>query len=79
MISPYTKAALFVLRLAACGLIIASCGLYATDVFLYLSPQPHPPVSRPVVLALKAMPALAGAALLGKSRAMAAYLTKDLD
>jgi hypothetical protein len=79
MISPYAKAALFVIRLAACGLIILSIGLYATDVFLYLSPQPHAPLSRPSVLALKAVPALAGVALFGKSKGMAIHLTKDLD
>jgi len=76
MISPYAKAALFVIRLAACGLIILGCGLYATDVFLYMS---HHPVSRPAVLALKAVPVLAGAALYGKSKGIAVYLTKDLD
>jgi hypothetical protein len=76
MLSPYAKAALFVIRLAACGLIILSCGLYATDVYLYLS---HQPFSRPAVLALKAVPALAGAALYGKSKAIAIHLTKDLD
>ena len=76
MLSPYAKAALFVIRLAACGLIILSLGLCATDVFLYLS---HRPFSRPAVLALKAVPALAGAALFGKSRSIAIYMTKDLD
>ena len=76
MISPYAKAALFVLRLAACGLIILGCGLYATDVYLYLS---HRPVSRPAVLAFKAVPVLAGAVLYGKSKGIALYMTKDLD
>jgi hypothetical protein len=79
MLSPYAKAALFVIRLVACGLIILSLGLFATDVFLYLSPEPHHPISRPVVLALKAVPALAGAALYGKSKAIAIQLTKNLD
>jgi len=79
MLTPYAKAALFVLRLAACGLILLSLGLYATDLFLYLSPEPHRPISCPSVLALKAVPALVGAALLGKSKGIAIYLTKDLD
>jgi hypothetical protein len=79
MISPYAKAALFVIRLAACGLIILSVGFYAADVFLYLSPEPHRPISRPVVLALKAVPALAGAALYGKSKGIAVRMTKNLD
>jgi hypothetical protein len=79
MLSPYAKAALFVVRLAAGGLIILSLGLYATDVYLYLSPPPHASLSRPVVLALKAVPALAGVALYGKSKDIAVHLTKDLD
>ena len=76
MISPYAKAVLFVLRLIACGLIILGFGLWAGDLYLYLS---HRPISRPVVLALKGAPVLAGAVLYGKSRAMAVHLTKDLD
>jgi hypothetical protein len=76
MISPYAKAALFVLRLAACGLIILSLGLCAGDLYLYLS---HRPFSGPGLLALKAAPALAGAALCWKARPMAIHLTKDLD
>ena len=79
MLSPYAKAALFVLRLVACGLILLSLGLCSTDVYLYLSPQPHPPISRPAVLAFKAVPVLAGAALFGKSKGIALHLTKDLD
>jgi hypothetical protein len=76
MISPYAKAALFVIRLIACGLIILGLGLCASDLFLYLS---HRPISRPAMLALKAAPVLAGVALYGKSKAMAIHLTKDLD
>jgi hypothetical protein len=76
MISPYAKAALFVIRLAACGLIILSLGLCASDLYLYLS---HRPFSGPGLLALKAAPALAGAALGWKAKPMAIHLTKDLD
>jgi len=76
MLSPYAKAALFVIRFSACGLVILSGCLYSTDVFLYLS---HHPVSRPAVLAFKAVPVLAGAALYVKSKKMAIYLTKDLE
>jgi hypothetical protein len=79
MLSPYAKAALFVLRLAASGLILLSLGLYATDVFLYLSPPHHRPISGPGVLALEAVPALAGAALFGMSKGIAIRMTKDLD
>jgi hypothetical protein len=76
MLSPYAKAALFVIRLIACGLIILGFGLCAGDLYLYMS---HHPISRPAVLALKAAPALAGAVLYGKARSMAIHLTKDLD
>ena len=76
MPSPYTKAALSVIRLVACGLVILAFALCSSDVFLFLS---HRPVSRPAVLALKASPALAGAVLLVKARALAIHLTKDLD
>jgi hypothetical protein len=79
MLSPYAKLALLAIRLAACGLILMSLGLYATDVFLYLSPPPHGPMTGPGMLALKAVPALAGAALFWKSKGMAIRLTKDLD
>jgi hypothetical protein len=76
MISPYAKAVLFVIRLAACGLIILSLGLYTSDLYLCLS---HRPCSGPALLALKAAPALAGVALGWKSKALAVHLTKDLD
>jgi hypothetical protein len=76
MMSPYAKAALFVIRLIACGLIILAFGLCAGDLYLYLS---HRPVSRPAVLALKASPVLAGAVLYARSKAMAIHLTKDLE
>jgi hypothetical protein len=79
MLSPYAKAALFFLRFAACGLIVLGFGLYAPDFYLYFSPPPHPPISGPAVLALKGVPVLAGAALYGKSKGMAIYMTKDLD
>jgi hypothetical protein len=74
--SPYTKAVLFVIRLAGCGLIILSFGLWSSDLYLYLS---HRPCSSPALLVLKAGPALAGAALCWNSKRMAVHLTKDLD
>jgi hypothetical protein len=76
MISPYAKAVLFVLRLAACGLMVLGFGLCASDLYLYLSQRPF---SKPVVIALKASPALAGALLYWKARGMAVHWTKDLD
>jgi len=74
--SPYTKAVIFVIRLAGSGLIIFSLGLYASDLYLYLS---HHPCSGPGLLALKVVPALAGAALYWRAKPMAIHLTKDLD
>jgi hypothetical protein len=74
--SPYAKAVLFVIRLAGCGLIVFSCGLWSSDLYLYLS---HRPCSGPALLVLKAGPALAGAALCWKSKPMAVHLTKDLE
>jgi hypothetical protein len=76
MLSPYAKAALFVIRLIACGLIILGFGLCSSDLFLYLS---HRPISQPVLLALKASPVLAGVVVLVKAKAMAVHFTKDLD
>ncbi len=76
MLSPYAKAALFVIRLIACGLIILGFGFCASDLYLYLS---HRPISQPALLALKASPVLFGAVVLAKAKAMAVYFTKDLD
>jgi hypothetical protein len=56
--------------------VLTSLGLYANDIFLYLS---HRPANGPLVLALKGLPLLAGAALFWKSRALAEHLTQDLD
>jgi hypothetical protein len=74
--SPYAKAVLAALRLLALGGVLTSLGLYANDIFLYLS---HRPANGPLVLALKGLPLLAGAALFWKSRALAEHLTQDLD
>jgi len=76
MISPYAKAVLSALRLAALGLIILGLGLCASDLFLYLR---HRSFSAPALLALKAAPALAGVALYWKAKPIALHFTKDLD
>ncbi|HEY3863421.1 MAG TPA: hypothetical protein VGO59_16200 [Verrucomicrobiae bacterium] len=76
MLSPYAKAALFVIRLIACGLIILGGGLLAEDLYLHLS---NHPISPPAMLVLKALPALLGVALYAKSKGMAIHVTKDLD
>jgi hypothetical protein len=74
--SPYARIVVSVIRLIACGLIILGFAFCASDFYLYLS---HRPISRPVALALKASPVLAGVALLVKAKAIAIHLTKDLD
>lgn len=74
--SPYTKAALAVIRLMAGGLVVLSLCLYLPDLFLWLShQQPHSVVR----LALKAIPLVIGVALYWKSDDIARELTKDLD
>jgi hypothetical protein len=74
--SPYAKAALSVLRLAAFGCIILSLALYSSDYFLYLSHRPLPGTG---ALALKGVPFLAGLMLYWKARPLAERLTRDLD
>ncbi|MGA2749193.1 MAG: hypothetical protein ABSG59_10485 [Verrucomicrobiota bacterium] len=74
--SPYAKVALSVLRLAAFGCVVLGLGLYATDLYLYLSQRP---VSSPLCLGLKALPFLAAVVLYWKGPRLAEYLTKDLD
>jgi len=74
--SPYTKAALFDIRLIAAAFIICSFCLYSSDLFLWLSN--HPPQNK-AALVLKAIPLLIGLALLWKSHDIAEQLTKDLD
>ena len=74
--SPYAKAALFLIRLVACGLIILGLLLCGADFY---SPYLRRPVSRPIMLALKAVPALAGAVLYARSKGIAVYMTKDLE
>ena len=74
--SPYTKAALSVIRMVAAGFIVLSLGLYCPDLFLWLS---HHPLHHAGVLLLKAVPLVIGLVLYWKSDPMAKWLTKDLD
>ena len=74
--SPYTRAALFLVRLIAAAFIIFSLCLYSSDLFLWL--RHHPP--RGIGwLALKAVPLIIGLAIYWKSDDIAKQLTKDLD
>jgi hypothetical protein len=75
-VSPYTKAALFVIRLIAFSLVIVSLCLYSTDLFLLLSHRPTRPGG---ALALKGLPFVAGLIVFWKSYDLARQLTKDLD
>jgi hypothetical protein len=75
-VSPYTKAALFVIRLIAFGLIMLSLCLYSTDLYLLLAHRPPRPGA---VLAVKGLPFVAGLMVYWKSHGMARQLTKDLD
>ncbi|MGA2544089.1 MAG: hypothetical protein ABSG78_21275 [Verrucomicrobiota bacterium] len=74
--SPYTKAALSVIRMVAAGFIVLSLGLYCPDLFLWLS---HHPLHHAGVLLLKAVPLVIGLVLYWKSDDLAKRLTKDLD
>lgn len=74
--NPYLRAALFVIRLAAAGFVIFGITLLCSDLFLMLS---HKPVSKPLTLALKALPILIGLVLFLKSYALAKHLTKDFE
>lgn len=74
--SPYTKAALSVIRLIAAGFLILSLCLYSSDVFLWLS---HRPPRHLGALVLKAIPFVIGVVIYWKSHDIAKELTKDLD
>lgn len=75
-VSPYTKAALAVIRTIAAGFILLSLCLYSPDLFLWLS---HRPPHHAGVLVLKAVPLLIGLVIYWKSDGLAKWLTKDLD
>jgi hypothetical protein len=80
MLGPYAKAALFLVRLVAWGLIIWGLGLCGPVLFLFLRSCLRPAAfTLPPTLPLKLLPALAGLVLLWKARAIAVSLTKDLD
>jgi hypothetical protein len=74
--SPYTKAALFLIRLIASAFVLCSLFLYYDDLYLLLS---HKPPHRAGALVLKSIPMIAGAAVFWKSEDIAKQLTKDLD
>jgi hypothetical protein len=74
--NPYTRAAQFVIRLVGFGFVIVSVILLSSDLLLALSGRA---TGRPATLVLEAIPFLVGSAIIWKSTAMAARLTRDLD
>lgn len=74
--SPYTKAALSVIRMVAAGFLVLSLCLCLPDLFLLLS---HRPLPHPGLLVLKAIPLVIGVVIYWKSDDLAKRLTKDLD
>jgi hypothetical protein len=75
-VSPYTKAALSVIRMIAAGFVILSLCLFSPDLFLWLANRP---LHHPLVLVLKAIPLVLGLVIFWKSDDFAKRLTKDLD
>jgi hypothetical protein len=75
-VSPYTKAALSVIRMVAAGFLVLSLCLCLPDLFLLLS---HRPLPHPGLLVLKAIPLVIGVVIYWKSDDLAKRLTKDLD
>jgi hypothetical protein len=75
--SPYTRAALFVIRMIAFGCILFTVvyfGLYFMATKVNKKPSEGPPS-----LVLKGMPLLVGLVLWAKSYAIAKRVTEDLD
>jgi hypothetical protein len=75
--NPYTKAALFLIRLIAFGCIMTSLLLLGSYVF-YLKGDRHPE-GGVLSLIVKTLPLIIGAVLLVKSYAIAKKLTQDFD
>ena len=76
VMSPYTRGALFLLRMTGAGLIILSLIWLGLDLFLFLG---HRPVESPLWMAAKSIPFFAGAILCWKSSSLAERLTRDFD
>jgi hypothetical protein len=75
--NPYTKAALFLIRLIAFGCIMTSLLLLGSYIF-YLKTGRHP-ADGVLSLILKTLPLIIGVVLLVKGYAIAKKLTEDLD
>jgi hypothetical protein len=75
--NPYTKAALFLIRMIAFGCILCSLLLLASYVF-YLRAEKKPD-DGVISLILKTLPLLVGFVLLCKSGAIAKKLTEQFD
>lgn len=79
--SPYAKCVLAGIHFIALALIALSVVLYSPDLgakFL-LPPGGGHPVSSPLALVCKGIPAVAGLVLFWKGRRLAIYWTRNLD
>jgi hypothetical protein len=74
--SPYTKAAVLLIRLVAFGFVLFSLIFLGSEIFFL---KTHRKSASVLSIVLKAIPFLAGVALWIKSYAIAKNLTKDLD
>ncbi len=74
--NPYTKGALFVIRLIAFGLIVLSAVYLGSYLFYWMA---HKKIADGIFLRfLKSLPLIFGLVLLLKARAIAEKLTEDL-
>ena len=74
--NPYTKAALFVIRLVGAGFLFVGLALLAGDLFVILAQ--HEP-GRRAMLALECVLLIAGVVVLWNSSALAKRLTRDFE
>ena len=74
--NPYTKGALFIIRMVAFGFILLGALPLGADYFVS---RQHKPGDGIFWIALEILSVLAGLVLLGKSGAIAKKLTEDFD
>lgn len=75
--SPYTKGALFLIRLVAFGLILFSAVLLSSYLFYLVTKKK--PEGGTLAFALKGLPLIIGVVLWAKGHKLARKLTEDLD
>jgi hypothetical protein len=77
LMNPYTKAAVFLIRLIAFGCILCSLLLLGSNLFLLMTGKKSE--DGMLSMALKSLPFIVGLLLLIKSYAIARKLTEDFD